>query len=423
MAKPAPNANRLPDRGALIDRSKPVSFKLNGETLTGYEGDTLASALIANGRRFIGRSFKYHRPRGFVASGVEEPNGLFGVGEGGAFEPNQRGTMVELHPGLTARTQNHFPTLEYDLGSMNALMSRMFPAGFYYKTFIRPRRAWKHVFEPIIRQAAGLGKAPTQPDDATYEQLYYRCDVLVAGGGPAGLMAAKAAAQAGARVLLVEQSSWLGGRALVDDAEVDGRPIAEWVRDEIAALRAMPNVTIRTRTQASALTEHNYVLCAERVADHDPAQVAAGAPRQRLWRVRAGRVVVAAGAIERPLAFACNDVPGVMLASAVRDYVTLYGVKPGDRVVIYANNDDAYRTAVTLREAGVEVPAILDARDGSNGDLPQRARQLGLRMLFGAGVARALGGKQVEAVEVAELRSSGRVGAMETVACDCVAMS
>ena len=246
------NSHRLSSGGALIDRSAPVSFRLNGKTLQGYRGDTLASALLANGTRFVGRSFKYHRPRGFIASGVEEPNGLFGVGEGGAFEPNQRGTMVELYDGLTATTQNHFPTLEFDLGSVNAQLSRFFPAGFYYKTFIHPRRAWKHVFEPMIRQAAGLGKAPKEPDAAEYEHLYYYCDVLIAGGGVAGIMAAKAAGQAGARVLLAEQNAWLGGRALVDEGEVEGRPIADWVRDEIAALQAMPNVMIRTRAQVSA---------------------------------------------------------------------------------------------------------------------------------------------------------------------------
>ena len=313
------NSQRLPAGGALIDRTAPVTFTVNGKKLKGYRGDTLASAMIANEWRFIGRSFKYHRPRGFVASGVEEPNGLFGVGEGGRFEPNQRGTMVELHEGLTAVTQNHFPSLEYDIGSLNAKLARFFPAGFYYKTFLRPRRAWKHLFEPFIRQAAGLGKAPKEPDPASYEHFYYACDVLIAGGGVAGIMAAKAAGLAGARVLLVEQNAWLGGRALVDEAEVDGMPIADWVAREIDALKAMPNVLIRTRCQASAHEDHNYALLYERVGDDDPLRAeAAGAPRHRLWRVRAGRVIAATGAIERPLAFAYNDVPGVMLASAVR---------------------------------------------------------------------------------------------------------
>ncbi|MEM1419342.1 MAG: 2Fe-2S iron-sulfur cluster-binding protein, partial [Pseudomonadota bacterium] len=416
------DAFRTADGGALIDRSRPVSFTLNGKTYRGYAGDTLASALIANGVHFVGRSFKYHRPRGFVASGVEEPNALFGTGVGPRFEPNQRGTMVELYEGLTAKTQNHFPSLEYDIGSVNAMMSRFFPAGFYYKTFIQPRVAWKHVFEPFIRQAAGLGKAPTEADDAEYEHFHYMCDVLVSGGGVAGILAALTAARAGARVMLVEQNAWLGGRAIVDEGEVDGQPLGDWVRARIAELEAMPNVLIRTRTQASCHEDHNYVLCYERVSDHDP-DLYGGGPRHRLWRVRAGRVIAAGGGIERPIAFAKNDVPGVMLAAAMRDYLKLYAAKPGDRVVVYANNDDAYRTAIDLRNAGVEVPAILDAREGSNGDLPQIAREMGMRTMFGSGVSKTLGRKRVEGVEITELRPSGRPGALETVACDAVAMS
>ncbi|MEL6318178.1 MAG: 2Fe-2S iron-sulfur cluster-binding protein, partial [Pseudomonadota bacterium] len=358
---------RLPEGGVAIDRNRPVAFRVNGETVSGYEGDTLASALIAAGWHFVARSFKYHRPRGFVASGVEEPNALFGIGEGDRFEPNVRGTMVEIHDGLVAKTQNHFPSLEYDLGSMNAIAARMFPAGFYYKTFLKPRIAWKHVFEPIIRQAAGLGKAPSKPDRDTYEHFYYACDVLVAGGGLAGLLAAKAAAAGGARVLLVEQSAFLGGRALVDDGTV-AHPekgeiaLADYVAELVAELEATPNVRIRTRTQASAHEDHNYVLCYERLTDHDPSLPG---PRHRLWRVRAGRVIAATGSIERPIAFAYNDVPGIMLAGAMRDYLGLYAAKPGERVVVFTNNDDAYRTAIALRSAGVEVPAILDSREGS----------------------------------------------------------
>ncbi|MEO1292018.1 MAG: sarcosine oxidase subunit alpha family protein [Pseudomonadota bacterium] len=419
------NAYRLPEGGMLIDRTKQVSFSLNGKTVQGYEGDTLASALIANGQHFVARSFKYHRPRGIVSAGVEEPNALFGTGEGATFEPNQRGTQVEIHNGLKAVTQNHFPSLERDIGSVNALLSRAFPAGFYYKTFLWPKFAWKHVYEPFIRQAAGLGKAPSERDEAEYEHYYHHTDVLVAGGGLAGIMAALAAGRAGARVLLCEQGTWLGGRAMVDDATVkaDGEPsqsLSAYTRARIAELETQPNVVIRTRCQVSYMEDHAYILGYERLTDHDPSR---SGPRHRLWRIRAGRVIAATGAIERPLAFAYNDVPGVMLASAMRDYLTLYGARPGDRVAVYTNNDDAYRTAIALRNAGVEVPAILDSRDGSNGDLPQMAREQGIRTLFGSGVTKTLGKKQVEGVEVSELRASGRPGAAEIVPCDALAMS
>ncbi|MGF1502208.1 MAG: sarcosine oxidase subunit alpha family protein [Paracoccaceae bacterium] len=415
---------RLETGGRLIDRSAPIPFTFNGETFEGFEGDTLASALLANDKMLVGRSFKYHRPRGIVASGAEEPNALLGVGTGARFEPNQRATTTELHAGLEARSQNHWPSLEFDVGAINdrlAGIAPVFSAGFYYKTFMYPRVAWKHVYEPFIRRAAGLGRAPEERDPDTYEHFHFFTDLLVVGGGIAGLTAARAAAETGARVLLVEQTSAFGGRALVDETEIDGMPAADWADAQVAALSEMPNVTLRTRLSASGLYDHGYALLLERVAEHRPGL--AGAPRHRLWRVRARQTVVASGAIERPLTFAMNDVPGVMLASAVRDYVGLYGVSPGRRAVIVANNDDAYRTALALHGAGVAVAAVLDTRREAAGALPQAVRDLQIPVRESAGIAKVLGKTRVKGVQTGRL-SAGKIGAAgETIECDLVAMS
>ncbi|MCI4664397.1 MAG: sarcosine oxidase subunit alpha family protein [Neomegalonema sp.] len=413
---------RIADRGRLVDYAQPLSFTLNGKEYSGFAGDTLASALIASDVHFVGRSFKYHRPRGFVGSGYEEPNALFGVGEQGRFEPNLRGPVVELYGGLTAQTQNHWPSLGFDFGAANGWFSRLLPAGFYYKTFLRPRAAWKHVFEPFIRRAAGLGKAPQERDSDRYEQVHVTVDVLVVGGGVAGLQAAKTAAEAGARVMLVEQAPVFGGRALVDGGAIDGRAAAEWAASAARELGALPGVILRSRTQATTALDHNYILCEERLTDHLAPTDASG-PRKRLWRVRARRLVVAAGAIERPIPFANNDLPGVMLASAMRDYVELYGAAPGRNAALYVSNDDGYRTALTLMEAGLSVAAVIDARSGSTGDLPRKVEEKGVDVIFGAAIAKAEGKRRIEAVEIAERRESGRLGARVRIECDALGVS
>ncbi|RED12806.1 sarcosine oxidase subunit alpha family protein [Pontivivens insulae] len=411
-------STRLKSGGRLIDRSRKIGFTFNGKRLQGYEGDSLAAALLANDQVLMGRSFKYHRPRGVVASGVEEPNALMGIGKDHRFEPNQRATLQELYDGLVSESQNHWPTLDADIGAVNMLMSRFFPAGFYYKTFMAPRAAWKHLFEPVIRKAAGLGKAPEVADADRYEYFYAYTDVLVIGAGMAGLKAAREAAEAGARVLLIEQTAHIGGRLLTDPVEIDGQSSDAWLEAERAALAAMDNVTIRTRMMGAGVYDHGYITAYERVADHVAAP---DAPRHRLWRIRADRVITATGAIERPLSFAGNDVPGVMLAAAVRDYVALWGVSPGDRTVIVTNNDDAYRTAIALKQAGLEVPVILDARPAAIGALPRQARELGIRVEVGKGIASVKGGKRVKAVEICA--QAGEGSTLETVECDAVAMS
>ncbi|WP_101068243.1 sarcosine oxidase subunit alpha family protein [Roseovarius salinarum] len=411
-------STRLAKGGRRLDRSRKIEFTFNGKRLAGHAGDTLASALLANDQVMVGRSFKYHRPRGIVASGAEEPNALVGLGEGPRFEPNQRTTTTELFDGLTCVSQNHWPSLEFDVGALNDSLARFFPAGFYYKTFLFPRPFWKHVYEPVIRQSAGLGKAPKDLDPDRYEHFHAYVDVLVVGGGLAGLQAARAAGQAGARVLVLEQTPHWGGRAPVDGGTVDGKPVEDFIADTLSELEAMDNVTLRARTMGAAVYDHGYALGYERVADHAPG---AEGPRHRLWRIRAGRIVTATGAIERPLSFAGNDLPGVMLASAVRDYVVDYGVSAGDRTVVVTNNDDAYRTAITLKQAGLEVPLILDARAGGGGPLAEAARGMGIRVENGKGIAKVKGRKRVEGVAICAQAGEGAV--LEEVACDAVAMS
>ncbi len=411
-------STRLAKGGRLIDRSAAVEFTFNGRRLQGYVGDTLASALMANDQMLVGRSFKYHRPRGLVASGAEEPNALVNLGTGARLEPNARATTTEVFDGLSASSQNHWPSLEFDVGVINNAIARFLPAGFYYKTFIHPRAAWKHVFEPFIRQSAGLGKAPKEGDADSYEHAYAFCDILIAGGGVAGLQAALIAASSGARVIVLEQNAHWGGRAPVDGDVIGGVPAADWISDTIAVLGQMDNVTLRARCMVAGSYDHGYVLADEKVADHTPGD---GRPKHRLWRIRAGRIISATGALERPLAFAGNDIPGVMLASAVRDYVVNHGVSPGDRTVVVTNNDDGYRTAIALRSVGLEVPLIVDARAEVTGELPARARALGIRITAGRAIVKVKGGKRVTGVCIGLQAGEGAV--LEEVVCDAVAMS
>ncbi len=411
-------STRLKNGGRMIDRTKPVDFMWNGRKLSGFKGDTLASALLANDQMLVGRSFKYHRPRGIMAAGPEEPNALVNLGSGDRFEPNQRTTTTELFQGLTAKSQNHWPSLEFDVGAVNKHLSRVFPAGFYYKTFMFPRFAWKHVFEPIVRQAAGLGNVPTDRDADRYEYFYHHVDILVIGGGIAGLAATLAAGRSGATVMLLEQTADFGGRAVVDGGEIDGKPVQEWVGDTVAALKELPNVTLRPRTMGAGVYDHGYATGYERVNDHVPGD---GRPRHRLWRIRTKRIVTATGAIERPISFAGNDIPGVMLAGSVRDFMVNHGVSLGDRVVIATNNDDAYRTAIAVKTAGLQVPLVVDARETVTGELPEQARAMGIQIATGTAISSVKGGKRVTAVAITPQNGTGHV--TDEIACDIVAMS
>jgi glycine cleavage system aminomethyltransferase T/NADPH-dependent 2,4-dienoyl-CoA reductase/sulfur reductase-like enzyme len=340
-----------------------LSFTFDGVHYSAHPGDTLAAALLANGIGLAGRSFKYHRPRGIMAAGVEEPNALVTVGEGGRGEPNTRATDLFVYDGLVATSQNRWPSLKYDVGALLGLVSRALPAGFYYKTFFGPAKRWLR-YEAVIRRAAGLGHAPTERDPDRFSQRAAFCDVLVVGAGPAGLAAALEAAEGGARVLLVEQDAILGA-SLVRDPDAAFGPV--WVADTVARIRVFGG-RILLRTTASGYWDHNFITLTERLAE--PGAVAPHGFVQRLWHVRAGKVVLATGVIERPIPFANNDRPGVMLSQAVRAYVHRFGVMPGRRVVIATNNDDAYLTAQVLVAAGAEVLAILDARPASASPSP-----------------------------------------------------
>jgi len=406
---------RLSSGGRRIDRSQPLEFRFNGRRLSGLAGDTLASALLANDQRVVGRSFKYHRPRGIMASGPEEPNGLVTITTGGTRRPNQRVTQCELVAGMEVRSQNHWPSLEYDIGELADLAAPLLPAGFYYKTFTWPRQAWKHLYEPFIRQAAGLGESSLGRDPARYEHYHAHVDVVIVGAGLAGLTAARALAPTGLRILMLEQDTRVGGRLVRDRAVIGERPSPDWLADQLNHLSSFPNLSIRTRTMASGHYDHGLVLADESLPGHKEAV------NHRLWRIRTDRIILAAGAIERPLCFSGNDRPGVMLASAVRDYVTDYGVSPGDSTVIVTNNDDAYITALTLLDAGLNVPAILDTRPGSEGELPLMVQQRGIKIRYNQAITNVLGRMAVKGVTVCTQAGEGVESG--TIACTCLAMS
>ena len=384
---------RIAGKGRLTP-ARVARFTFDGVHYAGLEGDTLASALLANGVHLVGRSFKYHRPRGFLSAGAEEPNALVGVHRDATRKtPNVRATVQEIYDGLTAVSQNRWPSLKTDIGAINDLASPFFSAGFYYKTFMWPKAAWKHLYEPKIRAAAGLGEAPDQADTDHYAARYAHCDVLVLGGGAAGLAAALAAAEAGARVILADEQPELGGSLRFESgAVVEDQDGWAWAQATEARLRAMDNVRVLTRTTAFGYYAQNFVGLAERVTEHLPAPLP-DMPRERLWQVRAKRVVLATGAIERHMVFPDNDRPGVMLASAGRTYLNHYGVAVGRKVGIYTANDSAYFAAIDLKKAGIDIPAIVDLRDNPQGPVVDEARALGIEINAGRAVV-GVGGRQ-----------------------------
>ncbi|MGO4728262.1 MULTISPECIES: 2Fe-2S iron-sulfur cluster-binding protein [unclassified Inquilinus] len=408
-------------QGGLIDRSQRLGFSFDGQRYDGHPGDTLASALLANGVRLTGRSFKYHRPRGILSAGSEEPNALVELRSGGRHEPNTRATMVELYDGLAANSQNRWPSLAFDaLGVVNSLLSSVFPAGFYYKTFMWPASFWEPVYERIIRRAAGLGTAPKETDPDRYERRHAFCDVLVVGGGPAGLSAALAAADSGARVILCDENDRFGGALLGESEPVEGQAAADWVAGRVAALQGFGDrVTLVPRGTAFGIYDHGTVGLVERVADH-LAEPPPHLPRQRFWTIRAAAVVVAAGAIEQPLVFPNNDRPGVMLANAVRRYANRYAVAPGRRVLVAGIDDGAARTALDLKRHGVDVAGLVDARPDPAGPLAEELRAAGISVHTGSTVRGAKGKLGVDGARIGRLDGEGKGVAVD---CDAIAIS
>jgi methylglutamate dehydrogenase subunit C len=354
---------RIAGRG-IIDRNKPVSFSFDGRIYRGFKGDTLASALLANGVRVMGRSFKYHRPRGVLTAGFEEPNALVTVVGSKNQTPNVRATGQEIFEGLVARSQNRWPSLRFDAWAMNDLAAPFLGAGFYYKTFMWPAKFWEYIYEPIIRRAAGLGALSGKHDEGHYEKAYAFCDVLVVGAGPAGIAAALTAARSGADVILCEEKAQIGGRLLGDMPQIDGAPAVDWLAAATSEMAALPNLRVMRRTAVTGAYDGGVYSALERVGLHRAPR--ADLPRECFWRITAAQTILAAGALERPIAFENNDRPGIMLASAVQDYLNIYGVAAGQRVVLLANNDGARRVARQLITAGVQVLAILDTREDAS---------------------------------------------------------
>ena len=398
-------SNRL--IGGLIDRGRTVSFSFNDQRFEGYPGDTLASALLANGQRLIARSFKYHRPRGIFSAGSEEPNALVELRRGAHLEPNTRATVTELYEGLEATSQNHWGSLRYDYLAVNDLLSPFLAAGFYYKTFMWPRSFWERFYEPIIRASAGLGRLSGEPDPDSYDKRFLHCDVLIIGSGPSGITAALAAGRAGARVILADEDFQMGGRLNSETYDVSGETGANFVGEALAELGSIDNVQLMPRTTVYGAYDHGIYGALERKTDHLPSS--GDGPRQVLWRVYAKRAILCAGATERPIAFGNNDRPGVMLAGAVRAYVNRWGVVPGKKVAVFTNNDDGWRTATDLASKGVEISAVIDSRGGT-----PPVKLGGARIVMGGRVVDTKGRHGIRSLILAN---------GEQISADCLAVS
>jgi sarcosine oxidase subunit alpha len=414
--------------GGLIDRDRTLAFTFNGTRYEGYAGDTLASALLANGVRLVARSFKYHRPRGIVAAGVEEPNALVQMGDvegdGARDVPNLKATEIELFDGLSAASVNVFPSVRFDAGALIGTLSRFMPAGFYYKTFFGSPALWHRVFEPLIRRAGGWGRAPGGADPDYYDRMHAHCDVLIVGGGPAGIAAATGAAAGGARVILADENDDFGGSLRQRKIAIDGMPGGAWLNKSIDALQALDEVRLLRRTAVSAYFDGNYLVALER-RGHEGEPSSPARTRQRLWHIRARQIILATGAHERPPVFANNDRPGVMLAGAVQAYVKRFAVLPGKRAVFFVNNDRAYESLLDCHDAGLGIAALVDSRREPAGPLIDAARERGIDLLFAHAVCDTGGRRALNAVTVAPLMPDGGIDqtGARRIACDLLAVS
>ena len=410
------------DNIGLVNRDKKISFKFNGKNYFGYEGDTLASALIANGVHLVARSFKYHRPRGFFGVGVDEPYAKVQLYKNNESEPNVSATEIELFEGLEATSVNCWPSVNFDIGAINNILNRFLPAGFYYKTFMWPKNFWFKFYEPFIRKSAGFGVASTKPDKDRYEHKYEYCDLLVAGSGPSGLASAYAAAKNGASVLLAEDKSRFGGTLLRDEVNIGNQSGKEWVENMITELKGMPNVKVKNRTQVFGYYDHNMLVMFERINDH-LAKPKKYSPRQRLWYIRAKEVVISTGSLERPIVFGNNDTPGVVLSTAAKEYLKVYGVLVGKKPLIFTNNDSAYETAIEFKKNGID-PVVLDTRSEPNSEIISEAKNLNINIKFSYVVVAAKGYKKVKSAEIAKIsEDKNTLGQVETINCDCICVS
>ena len=408
--------NRL-NQGGFIDRNKTLRFTFNGQSYFGYQGDTLASALVANDIKIVGRSFKYHRPRGIIGSGAEEPNAIFQIGSGATTEAGMRATQIELYDGLVAKSEKGWPSLSFDIAIINDWFSKLFGAGFYYKTFMYPAKFWK-IYEYFLRRMAGLGQAPKQPDPDHYSHQNIHCDILIVGAGPAGLMAGVSAGKSGAKVIIADDQAMFGGSLLASKEIIGGQSSEEWIASQVEILKTLPNVTCLPRSTVFGYYDYNFLTINERCTNH-LSEFTAGKIRQKLWRVRAKRVVLAQGAFERPLVFPNNDRPGIMLASAVSNYIHRYGVIPGKNAVLFTNNDSAYQAAIDIKTAGAQSVLIVDSRSEQPSDMVDAAKKCGVELQFDAVIRNVIGNKSIKAVEISAYDASDNTCKDKTDKRDC----
>ena len=413
----------------FIDETKKIEFKFNGKTYYGFKGDTLASALLSNDVHLVGRSFKYHRPRGIMTAGSEEPSGIVQINDNTAFtEPNVRATEIEIYDGLEAKSQNCWPSVNFDIGGINNFMSPLLPAGFYYKTFMWPANFWEK-YEYIIRHSAGLGKSPTKPDPDIYEHKYIHCDVLVIGAGIAGIMAAKTAAKNNLKTLLLDEKNEIGGSTIYQNSnhiKINDQNSYQWLENEISELKKLDNLEIKTRTSVAAYHGYNYLLARENLTDHLPQDEKKNKVRQRLLKIRAKKVIVATGSLERPLVFNNNDRPGIMLSSAVKKYADYFGVATGQKNIFFTNNDTAYESAISLSKKGINVEAIIDIREQSNSEFTKEAENLGIKIYRSHTIVDTEGYKRINKVTIMQLSKDGQSFSSSkktTLNCDCLAIA